>query len=87
MSIGAARAARAVPSIDMGKLRAALRRVGDEYVFYILDEAIDALPPAKLAKIVGRYMRLDQLRPDEGSGGRQRSLVEETIRRDPPWVA
>jgi hypothetical protein len=51
-------------AIDCDKLRAALRRLGDEYVFYMLDEAIDLLPPAKLAKLVSRYLDLKQLRPD-----------------------
>jgi hypothetical protein len=40
--------------IDREKLRAAIRRLGDEYVFYMLDEAIELLPDAKLAKIMGR---------------------------------
>jgi hypothetical protein len=39
----------AAPAIDRDKIRAAVRRLGDEYVFYMLDEAIDLLPPAKLA--------------------------------------
>ena len=38
--------------IDRDKLRAAIRKLGDEYVFYMLDDAIDLLPPAKLHKIV-----------------------------------
>lgn len=54
----------ATSAIDRDKLRAALRRLGDEYVFYMLDEAIDLLPPAKLAKLVGRYLDVKQLRPD-----------------------
>lgn len=52
------------PSIDRDKLRTAVRRLGDEYVFYMLDEAIDLLPPAKLVKLVGRYLDVQQLRPD-----------------------
>lgn len=51
-------------AIDRDKLRAALRRLGDEYVFYMLDEAIDILPPAKLVKLVSRYLDVKQLRPD-----------------------
>ena len=46
----------AASAIDRDKLRAAVRRLGDEYVFYMLDDAIDLLPPAKLAKLVSRYL-------------------------------
>ncbi len=53
-----------------------LRRVGDEYVFYMLDEAIDLLLPRKLAKLVGQYMDLRQLRPDSPASATQRSLLE-----------
>ena len=35
-----------------------------KYVFYMLDEAIDLLSPAKLAKLVSRYLDVKQLRPD-----------------------
>jgi hypothetical protein len=70
------RAARPVPPIDREKLRAMLRRIGDEYVFYMLDEAIDLLPPRKLAKLVGQYMDLRQLRPDSPASATQRSLLE-----------
>jgi len=52
--------------IDRAKLRAALRKLGDEYVFYMLDEAIELLPPTKLKRIVGKYLDLKQLRPDGG---------------------
>ena len=40
--------------IDREKLRAALRKLGDEYVFYMLDEAIELLPPAKLLRRNGK---------------------------------
>ena len=36
-------------NIDRDKLRAAIRRLGPEYVFYMLDDAIDLLPLAKVA--------------------------------------
>ena len=36
--------------IDLDKLRAALRRLGDEYIFYILDALIDVVPPAELER-------------------------------------
>ena len=37
--------------IDLDKLRAAVRKLGNEYVFYMLDDAIELLPPAKLHTI------------------------------------
>src|SRR5688572_6773280 len=54
----------AAPAIDRDKLRAAVRRLGDGPVFYMLDGAIDLLPPAKLAKLVGGYLDVKLLRPD-----------------------
>lgn len=36
------------PQLDRAKLRDALRTIGDESVFYMLDEAIDLLPPLAL---------------------------------------
>jgi len=53
--------------IDPTKLRDVLRKIGDELVFYMLDEAIDLLPPDKLAKLVGPYFQLERLRPDAGA--------------------
>jgi len=50
--------------IDRDKLRAAVRKLGNEYVFYMLDDAIDLLPPAKLHKIAKKYLDLKRLRPD-----------------------
>jgi hypothetical protein len=50
--------------IDRDKLRTAVRRLGDEYVFYMLYDAIDLLPPAKLNTIVRKYFDLKQLAPD-----------------------
>jgi hypothetical protein len=50
--------------IDRDKLRAAVRKPGNEYVFYMLDDAIELLPPAKLHKIVKKYLDLERLRPD-----------------------
>jgi hypothetical protein len=64
----------ATPAIDRDKLRAALRRLGDEYVFYMLDDAIDLLPPAKLAKLVSGYLDVKQLRPD--ALGKKKLLAE-----------
>jgi len=50
--------------IDRDKLRAEIRKLGNEYVFYMLDDAIDLLPPVKLHKIAKKYLDLKRLRPD-----------------------
>lgn len=56
--------ARKPIEIDRNKLRAAIRKLGNEYVFYMLDDAIDLLPLAKLHKIAKKYVDLKRLRPD-----------------------
>jgi hypothetical protein len=50
--------------VDRDKLRAAVRALGNEYVFYMLDDAIELLPPAKLYMIARKYLDLTRLRPD-----------------------
>ena len=50
--------------IDRDKLRAEVRKLGNEYVFYMLDDAIELLPLAKLHKIAKKYLDLERLRPD-----------------------
>jgi len=50
--------------IDRDKLRAEVRKLRSEYVFFMLDEAIELLPPAKLLKIAKKYFDLKRLRPD-----------------------
>jgi len=42
------------PQIDRDKVRDAVRKLGDEYVFYMLDDAIELLPERKLLKLVKR---------------------------------
>jgi hypothetical protein len=64
------------PAIDRAKLRAAVRRLGNEYVFYMLNDALDALPPAKLAKVVRQYICLERLQP-EPNASTGRSLVDD----------
>ena len=54
-------------AIDKDKLRAAVRNLGHEYVYYMLCDAIDLLPPAKLHKIAEGYLDLESLRPDSGT--------------------
>ena len=79
---------------DRDKLRDAFRIIGDEHVFYILDDAIDLLPPDKLAKLVGQYIELhghprvhrrvpasaqSLHRPrEQGCGGRTREAFDTT---------
>jgi hypothetical protein len=62
------------PQVDRAKLRAAIRKLGDEYVYYMLNEALELLPDAKLVKLVGQYMNINALRPD---GARQSDLFAE----------
>jgi hypothetical protein len=38
------------PQIDRDKLRDAVLKLGDEYVFYMLDDAIQLLPEGKLLR-------------------------------------
>ena len=56
--------ARESNEIDRDKLRAAVRKLGDDYVRYMLDDAIGLLPLAKLHKIAKKYLDLRRLRPD-----------------------
>jgi hypothetical protein len=42
--------------IDRDKLRAAIRRIGSEYVFHMLDDAITLLPQTKLRKLIAQYL-------------------------------
>lgn len=50
--------------IDLGKLRSAIRLLGDEYVYYMLDAAIELLSQSDLARVVRPYLDLEKLRPD-----------------------
>src|SRR6266849_3981244 len=62
--------------IDRDKLRAAVRKLGNEYVFYMLDDAIELLPPAKLHKIAKKYLDLKRLRPDAEKATRPSLLTD-----------
>jgi len=68
--------ARQPIEIDRDKLRAAICRLGNEYVFYMLDDAIDLLPPAKLHKIVRKYLDLKRLRPDSEKATKSTLLAD-----------
>jgi hypothetical protein len=50
--------------IDRDKLRAEVRKLGNEYVYFMLDDAIEHLPMSKLHKIARKYLDLERLRPD-----------------------
>ena len=50
--------------IDRDKLRAAVRNLGAEYVFYMLDDAIEILPLSKLHKIAKKYIDLKKICPE-----------------------
>jgi hypothetical protein len=65
--------------IDRDKLRAEVRKLGNEYVFYMLDDAIELLPPAKLHKIAKKYFDLKRLRPDSEKATRP-SLLKDVKR-------
>jgi hypothetical protein len=58
--------------IDRDKLRGAIRRMGSEYVFYMLDDAISLLPQTKLRKLIAQYLNPAELRPD---GERKENLL------------
>lgn len=49
---------------DRNKLRAAVRKLGNEYVFYMLDDAIELLSPAELYQLAKKYLDLKRLQPD-----------------------
>ena len=51
-------------TIDRDKLRAAIRRLGPEYMFYMLDDAIDLLPLAALEGIAKKYIDIKRLRSE-----------------------
>lgn len=50
-----------LPLIDRNKLRAHLRRLGDEYIFYVLDEAIEVMTPEPLALATRKYVPLEDV--------------------------
>lgn len=61
-------------TIDRDKLRVAIRRLGNQYVYYMLDDAIELLPPSKLAKLAGQYLDVKSL---ESAPKVERSLLAE----------
>ena len=58
--------------IDRDKLRAAIRGMGDEYIYFMLDDAIELLPQTKLLKLVKEHFpaaQISQLCPDSDAQG------------------
>ncbi len=43
-------------TLDRDKLHVAIRRLGNQHIYYMLDDAIEMLPPSKLAKLAGKYL-------------------------------
>jgi hypothetical protein len=59
-------------NIDRDKLQAAIRKMGTEYVFLMLNDAITLLPERKLRKLIAQYLNPHEFRPD---GARQADLL------------
>jgi hypothetical protein len=55
--------------IDREKVHVALRRMDDEIVRSLLDDAIDLLPQTKLIKLIEHYVDPSDLRPDRRRKG------------------
>ena len=60
--------------IDREKLRAAIRRMGSDYLFLMLDAAITVLPEDSLRKLVKGFLNPEELCPDCAG---ETSLLEE----------
>ena len=55
--------------IDRNKLRAAIRRMGSEHIFYMLDDAITLLSETKLRRLIKNYLNPAELCPDGAEKG------------------
>jgi hypothetical protein len=62
--------------IDRDKLRAAIRAMGSEYIFNLLDEAITLLSQVQLRKLIRPYLKAEDLRPDDKDEGGLLSEVQ-----------
>ena len=65
--------------IDREKLRTAIRRLGNDSIFQMLDDAIELLPPAKLHKLAKKHLDGERLRPD-ADGAVEASLLTDVRR-------
>jgi hypothetical protein len=68
--------ARKPVQVDRDKFRAEVRKLGNERIFSILDEAIVLLSDSKLHKIAKKHLDLKQLRPDTEKAARPCLLTE-----------
>jgi hypothetical protein len=75
--------AREPIEIYRDKLRAVVRNIRNGYIFYMLDDAIDLLPPVKLQKIAKKCLDLKRLRPDAESAPKA-SLPPDARELTPP---
>jgi hypothetical protein len=57
------------PAIDRKKLHVAIRKMGNNQVFFMLEEAIELLPQTKLNQLAKQFLDLSQLRPDASTKG------------------
>jgi hypothetical protein len=62
--------------IDRDKLRAEVRKLGNESVFCMLDDAIELLPQVKLHRIAKKHLDLKRLRSDTEQTTRRRLLTD-----------
>lgn len=63
-------------TIDRDRLRNALRKLGNERVYSMLNDAIDLLPPSKLAKLAGQYFDVNILDADPENDASLRAHVK-----------
>jgi hypothetical protein len=63
-------------SVDRATIRAALRRLSNEEIYYILADVLEMLPLAKSEKLIKGYIDLSQFRPE----GQQPATFLEEIR-------
>jgi len=62
--------------LDREKLRAAIRNMGGDYIFFMLDDAITLLPEAKLRNLVENYLNTAAFCAD---GTRKQNLLADAI--------
>src|ERR1035441_123020 len=62
--------------LDREKLRAAIRNMGGDYIFFMLDDAITILPEAKLRNLVENYLNAAAFYAD---GTRKQNLLADAI--------
>jgi hypothetical protein len=46
--------------LDLQQIRRAIRGSGNETIFFLLDDALSILPPAKLRQLIAQYMKPEQ---------------------------